>query len=276
MPDLYKKKKKEEKYGNIAQIQEREKDLASNKAIALDVGRTAAAKRGLEMPQLIGGQVDTKGQLRADMLERERLIAAQKAAAMSQAKLQDTQLLTPVEEQVAQTGAMKETDDANLPPITQLTRNIKSFVGIEDVPSGRLSFQEAALGGISSSAKIYDAVYSAVLNKKPLSVSTYETSFTDASNVLARDIELVRAGLKSPVEAQRNYQQALISINKLEEVSHNRGMVNLRYWITDGFELETSIAQEKALLESQRIALLQATIQGLNPTPLQQQTGLIQ
>ena len=119
-------------------------------------------------------------------------------------------------------------------------------------------------GTAQKAATFIDIIRSGITGKKPLPVQKAETSFSDASNTISQGIELVKTGQKNISELERDFEQAVGAINRLEAEAKLKGKLNLRFWIDEGKELETSIINEKAILENKRIELLNARINFLH------------
>ena len=118
----------------------------------------------------------------------------------------------------------------------------------------------AAITGIGkrmlpTAAEIYDSIEKAIGNRKTTRVQASEQAFSDATNTISQDIELVRAGIANYEETKKHLLQAAAAINRLEGTTHGLGKANLRYWISSGKELETSIINEKTILRNQLVDL---------------------
>ena len=109
---------------------------------------------------------------------------------------------------------------------------------------------------VSNAAFMYDVLATAIGRKKGTSTTQAEASFTDATDALRKDISSVKEGSLSYVDALRNLELAAASLNRLESLSKGKGQLNLRYWLDKGFEMDTTIAREQAILNSLREDLL--------------------
>jgi len=129
----------------------------------------------------------------------------------------------------------------------------KGFIGTLKAEGER--FVESSLTNI---ARIWDFLKSSFQASKNTDVKIAEAAFADSSAIIQKSIEQVKLGLKSPLEAQRELEYALKSINDLERTTHGLSKYNLRYFLSGGKETEAQILREMAILESQRLDLIQA------------------
>lgn len=110
---------------------------------------------------------------------------------------------------------------------------------------------------ISDAANIYDSFRSLIRTGKSVSVVQAESAFVDASSSLKNNIDLVKLGA-DPSIAIRDMKNSVSALSRLESQTKGLGMVDLRFWIDKGAELEASIANEKSVLESLRQELVAA------------------
>ena len=117
----------------------------------------------------------------------------------------------------------------------------------------------AAQAVMHTAAQIYDAIDKVFrTNKKPAIVQKAEASFADATKVIELDIAAVKAGVKSPSDADRDFVIAALAINRLEETQHGINKINVNDFLDGGAEKETTIKTEKDILEGLRLRLYQA------------------
>lgn len=227
---------------------------------------TPAIQQAIEANKQNISDIQVKNEAEAN---RRRLISEQ--------KLIDQQLTTPQELQQIQQDQFNQ----NIPVITntpqdQLTNEQKRIIDITNVqnnPNAPIGEKIRAVGEkagiditnaakeaiptfIKSTARIIDAAASVFSQKKQIDVIAAEGALNDAMNALNNDIELVRLGQKSDYEVQQDIQQAESFMNNLERTQQGLGKANLRYWITDGKEVEAKIILTKRDLQTFRTRLL--------------------
>jgi hypothetical protein len=103
-----------------------------------------------------------------------------------------------------------------------------------------------------SIAQIYDALYSSVTRKEPLTVAKSKQTFAEVTGAIQQNIANVQNGVGDYVEARRDFDTALASLNELESTTKGLGKENLNYWIDNGAEIEATIIRERAILENLR------------------------
>ena len=165
----------------------------------------------------------------------------------------ETLLNTPIDQQMKKPVVLSpNTEGIDKTLQSGQTGNVLSLSGQPDTFPNTLH----------TAAKVYEGLESSIFGvRKTGSVTSAEQGFLDASNIITKDIELVKIGQKNPLDVQKDIQRSIDSINSLEEETHGLGLISLRYWLSNGRELQTSISQEKSNLEQQRILLLQAVDQ---------------
>jgi hypothetical protein len=98
------------------------------------------------------------------------------------------------------------------------------------------------LGGIvKTGAEIYDFVYSLTQGGKSIKQKEAETTFNRIETDMTQDIALVKAGFKDPYEVRKKIKLAKEAINRLEESTAGLGKANLRYWLTDGKDIQAQL-----------------------------------
>lgn len=112
--------------------------------------------------------------------------------------------------------------------------------------------------GLGTVAQGIDLITSGIKLGKSTDVLKAEAAFNDMSAVIDKEIQMVRDGQKSWTEVQKNFEKAADAINRLESTTKGLGLVNVRYWLDHGKEVEAQIIREKEILNVQRQALLTA------------------
>ena len=72
------------------------------------------------------------------------------------------------------------------------------------------------------------------------------------------NIRLAKSGQVDPVTIQKDIETSLRLIKEMESQAHIKGATNLRYWLSQGKELELSARAQTRILEQQQQELLAA------------------
>jgi hypothetical protein len=159
------------------------------------------------------------------------------------------ELVTPVEAQLAQQQILQP----NIPGGT---------VGeISDAIIGSPLINRAggqALANFVVSFSSFLPEFAQFGTKKSIGVQKSEQAFSDLSAALTNNIVLVKSGQIPVSVALKDLDAAIVAISDLQSQTKGTGKVNLRYWVDQGREIENQVAREKAVLERQRIELLNA------------------
>jgi hypothetical protein len=128
--------------------------------------------------------------------------------------------------------------------------------GIVSAPEAIPGAQQYVTGSKQNAAQIIDFFTSALSSRKGVDVIKAEATFNDASNVIDRDIELVKTDWKSVSSALGDIEQAESAINRLKETTKGLSKENLRYWADNGAEIDAQIRREERQLQTQKAQLI--------------------
>lgn len=127
----------------------------------------------------------------------------------------------------------------------------------------------AGLSVVKFGAQIYDFVQSLANEGKSINQKEAERTFSGLQGDVAQDLTLISQGLDVDLDATRKKIAMMENANnRLIESVNGRGKFNLRYWLTDGIDVETfaisnvdtinglklrlAYAQQQALLKQQK------------------------
>ena len=172
-----------------------------------------------------------------------------KAKQIEQNPLEAPKLLEkPIEGQVAQEQILTE-----LPGGGKLGGAIENLAEIKGVKP-TLGFTANLIASLSS----FLPETLQFGTKKSINVQKAESTFTDLSSAIDTNINLVRSGQLPMTTVLKDMEQAIVAVAQLESQTKGTGKANLRYWLDQGREIEAQVAREKAILERQRLQLLNA------------------
>lgn len=185
----------------------------------------------------------------------ERQAAINEQALQFQLKTQEAgQELPTINDLALEQRNKEQINRVLLNPLTKkgILSNVETSGNLgQDISMGATEF-------ISTAAEVYDAMVSMVKGRKTLKTQKAEASFTDATAILQQDLEMVRSGQMSAIDASRDLEEAAAAINRLESSAKGIGKDNLRWFIDQGKEIETQIIREKRILENLRLELINA------------------
>jgi len=81
------------------------------------------------------------------------------------------------------------------------------------------TIKQQVSGVFQNAAQIYDIIASGISNKQSGAFRQTQATLADATAALRNDIASVKAGAISIDDAQRNYEQAVIALNRMEKVA---------------------------------------------------------
>lgn len=133
----------------------------------------------------------------------------------------------------------------------------KGFVSAQQMsPTGEVtpgSFASAQIQNTAKLAKpigvIYDFAQSLFSGGKGLQQKEAEATIADIKTSINQDIEAVKLGLKDPSEMKFTLQQAVNANQRLANSVKGANMINLRYFVTQGKDVETQVELNKRFLE---------------------------
>ena len=107
-------------------------------------------------------------------------------------------------------------------------------------------------------AVLLDFVRVGVTGKTPLKAANAQNAFSASSSALDTSINLVRSGELSYLEAYKSVEEVEKSITSLEGTTKGLASENPNWWIDNGQEISAQILREKAILENQKLELIEA------------------
>lgn len=96
---------------------------------------------------------------------------------------------------------------------------------------------------------IYDVIQSAFNGGRGLEQKEAEATMADIRTSINQDIEGVKLGLKDPSEMKYTLQQAVNANQRLANSVKGLNVINLRYFILQGKDVETQVELNKRFLE---------------------------
>lgn len=179
--------------------------------------------------------------------QQERLLRQELAKGVPSGQIIQAPIIPTLEEMEKNIPVKMKPGMKQIIPGVETTGSLKKDIGI------------AAPVIAQTAAEIYDTFEKSLFGaRKSGRVQKAETEFTDATNIIKQNIEMVKAGNKDYTDALRDFENALGAISRLERTTKGLGKINLRYWLDNGKELETSILNEKTILENLRAELITA------------------
>ena len=114
--------------------------------------------------------------------------------------------------------------------------------------------------GIKTIAEVYDFVYSLTQGGKGIQQKEAEASFADVKSSVNMNIALIKEGLADPDEVAQMIEDADRINNRLEQSAKGWSQKNLRYFLTDGIDVQTQVYLNKNLIRAWRLRLVQEQI----------------
>lgn len=111
---------------------------------------------------------------------------------------------------------------------------------------------------LANVAGVYGVLRTGATGQKPIKQAVAEQNLNKATSEIDQMIQGVQQGLFSPNEAIANFELAAAEYVRLEASVKGLGQLNLRYWETEGHEVETMLAVHRSILERQRSELIAA------------------
>lgn len=162
-----------------------------------------------------------------------------------------SELQTPIEQQTAAANSRNIEQEQK----SGISENVGGF--IDEVTKPKLV--KDILGGLAKIVSSASSILPDMLQvgtKKTTPITQAENTFNELTATISNDIELAKMGLADPNKTLKDINLAIEAISRLEAQTRGLGKANLRYWIDEGKELESSIMNEKSSLEGQRIQIL--------------------
>lgn len=171
----------------------------------------------------------------------------------------DTENIINIQRQIRGETALKNIPNPVVPEVkTLLDKNPV----VNPTLSNAQNPQDVARAFIAPSVDFFTTIKDVLLSKKPIKVQEAQSSFDSVISELGKQNSLIATGDMEINQALANLDLGAQALNRLEATQKGLGKANLRYWLTDGKEVESMIIQNKLALERARTELLLSAQQG--------------
>lgn len=207
-------------------------------------------------------------------LERARIkakVAQGLAAGATLQQIQNELLQEQVKNQQAQTDQSQPQQDVQAPDNRTLgqkyldyqknyaeqavSQNLITSSGRENIKNSLIQKRDQ---GLKTVAQLYDFAYSLTQGGKGINQREAEQTFNQVESSFSQDIAAVEAGLLDASVVQKKIDLAQQANIRLAESVKGLGKYNLRYWLTDGKEVETLLVVNQGSLDNYKQRLAQA------------------
>lgn len=239
------------KSGGAFKIGENLKNQTQNENETLEAETRRQARKDLATQNIAADEIKKIGGTDEQIKKAQTQTSTSVQVTDNSEQLEQQQGELPSLEEIKQNNGLIPTKTI---PINQMLADVTGLpFNVQQQPEFLFSSPEEADARFTKlfgmAAKSYDFIQSIFDEGKSVEFKAYEGSFADIKASLTMQEQLVNSGLANPADVTENIKQGYLILSKLEMYQQSLSSKNLRYFLTEGIDVETSIIEHKQYLD---------------------------